>query len=859
MVKPLPKQKPPRQDLRKQKIQEKDEDVGKVTVEKDPDLSLNYKKVAARLARLFLVEAKHKHTEPKKKQGPTPPRAAPAPAQPPAMQPVSKPEPASKFQHKPGEVWQTAAGYAAKNMDGVSKGGFKEKEQAEAYAKGKGKETPDQEEPVTDPEAPTEGEPAKGGPAKDEPAEDEPDPKVDDLADALEGGSQSAIDRALDKLTESHPDQVKSLDLGHVQALTQDVIDANQALGKAEGKDGYAEAQAKAQAAGKAQAEAIADIRKQFSAPKADPAPNKGTDPATAPAAESHEDSAEGGSAADQIVRSVGTLDRALDMLSKPGYWGSVADNVRDSLAGWKKDATPEQKTAVEDSYNTTIKSLMDSSVGTNGKIDRKKLEQARSDLGAFGSPEDISKLPQDPAEMGKFLAVAQVADNIEEVSKKIEKRQEQVTGRTVSSLESKLKDTMPDGFSDEDRAMVGELLSDLDGPELETFQTDLLDAVKEGKKDWVKDGELTPEAIKSATKALKAKTIKSGPRAALQLADRILARQVAGNPSNLGGTPVSDTEKDASQLRERSEQALQAYSKMTPELRQVHVDALAKLVGTSDPESPRGKELSSIVDGLAAVAASRGESLKPTGAEEPLRPEPSPAVKQMAKVLSRGGNLKAILRPPSEFGHPEVRQALSSSVDTMNDTELAGIFKDEEKSPYAGLADLLSGEYDDDDYDIDPETQAFLRHVLKTVFLNKATSQAAFMSDVSSVRSEGKAPVTPEDQAAVIAEADAATSKGISECMAIEDPVKRDECIKGLSVSMSQNLLDAAENHDIQLPQDSPVVRQIQQVAETGDAGELDKVYRREEDAPKPIPGSRKRKTWFRSLSNTPENEEAA
>jgi hypothetical protein len=96
LVRPSPKKKPPRDDLRRERVEtDSDPDVKPIGAETDKDLSRNYKHVA------------------KRRSTPKPP----------------------KGQHRPGEVWKTKSGWRGMTQAGDSQT-FPEREQAQAYAKG---------------------------------------------------------------------------------------------------------------------------------------------------------------------------------------------------------------------------------------------------------------------------------------------------------------------------------------------------------------------------------------------------------------------------------------------------------------------------------------------------------------------------------------------------------------------------------------------------------------------------------------------------------------------------------------------------------------------------------------------------
>ena len=131
MVRRSPKKKPPRDDLRKHRIDvDKDPDMKPQGQEGDKDLSMNYKRVAT-----LWMEAKNKRQrkkeEKKKQQGAPKPPAPPTPSSPSTPPSSGKAE----SEHKPGDTWKTDNGYAGKNPDGVTHA-FEDEERAKAYAKG---------------------------------------------------------------------------------------------------------------------------------------------------------------------------------------------------------------------------------------------------------------------------------------------------------------------------------------------------------------------------------------------------------------------------------------------------------------------------------------------------------------------------------------------------------------------------------------------------------------------------------------------------------------------------------------------------------------------------------------------------
>lgn len=123
LVRTPPKQKPPRKDLRRERIEVGEEKPEKPSASNDKDLSHNYKKVAEDYENLGFLNSHVKCAAP---------------------------------EHPPGTVWMDGDTIYAKNMNGLTHSGFTSTETANAFAKGKGEppKTPStKEQPPPVPEA----------------------------------------------------------------------------------------------------------------------------------------------------------------------------------------------------------------------------------------------------------------------------------------------------------------------------------------------------------------------------------------------------------------------------------------------------------------------------------------------------------------------------------------------------------------------------------------------------------------------------------------------------------------------------------------------------------------------------------
>jgi tRNA nucleotidyltransferase/poly(A) polymerase/DNA topoisomerase IB len=180
-----PTKKPPRKDLRRERMNVDDGDIEGTGADGDKDLSLNYKKIAASeparrvAARYIRTLVARKPREQRKHYKPPTPKAK----KPPKLKPLPKQE---EPEHKPGgPPWKTDEGkWMAINPDGVSHpfgDGEGAEEKATAYAKG---ETPDEpaedaapeDEAPTDDAAPEDEAPTDEAAPEDESKDKEPEP-----------------------------------------------------------------------------------------------------------------------------------------------------------------------------------------------------------------------------------------------------------------------------------------------------------------------------------------------------------------------------------------------------------------------------------------------------------------------------------------------------------------------------------------------------------------------------------------------------------------------------------------------------------------------------------------------------------
>jgi tRNA nucleotidyltransferase/poly(A) polymerase/DNA topoisomerase IB len=209
-----PSKKPPRKDLRRDRMNVDDGDIEGTGAGGDKDLSLNYKKIAAspaarrvatRYIRTLVARKPREQRKHYKPPTPKPPKAK----KPPKLKPLPKKE---EPEHKPGgPPWKTDEGkWMAINPEGVSHpfgDGEGAEEKATAYAKGEtlDDDAPDaapEDEPTPKGDAAPEDEPAEDAEPEDEPPEDEKPPE-DTAAEAKAKSEQKQFQGDVDQLIRS--------------------------------------------------------------------------------------------------------------------------------------------------------------------------------------------------------------------------------------------------------------------------------------------------------------------------------------------------------------------------------------------------------------------------------------------------------------------------------------------------------------------------------------------------------------------------------------------------------------------------------------------------------------------------------
>ena len=186
LVRPAPKLKPPRQDLRRERVEPDDSDVETEGADKDNDLSKNYKRIAARWLRKLATD------------------------------------------YKPGDVWETDKGWVGKNPAGNTHT-FKDQDKAQEFAQGKGEvpDKPDKPQDTTEkPDEPDKPDTPEGSGTKEPPA---PTPQLRNFLESAGSDVASKFDKyndvAQEAAAQAYHSKWKSLKGRSLSGISDDLVD----------------------------------------------------------------------------------------------------------------------------------------------------------------------------------------------------------------------------------------------------------------------------------------------------------------------------------------------------------------------------------------------------------------------------------------------------------------------------------------------------------------------------------------------------------------------------------------------------------------------------------------------------------
>jgi hypothetical protein len=163
-------------------------------------------------------------------------------------------------------------------------------------------------------------------------------------------------------------------------------------------------------------------------------------------------------------------------------------------------------------------------------------------------------------------------------------------------------------------------------------------------------------------------------------------AQTLVADPFNLDDQPVSSDRKTGPELQARGMSSFEKYKELPNEMRVKAAESINDRLSKTDPDSPEADELNRILDGiaLAAVADERNKEIP----QIPGR-EMNPAFAQLARAMSKKGDVSLLLGPVEDFVSNRGQLAVARAMDSMDDDALAEATKDSMPE----LTSALSGE----------------------------------------------------------------------------------------------------------------------------------------------------------------------
>jgi len=718
---PAPKKKPPRYDLRRETVKERDPDLVPEG-EKDPDLSLNYKRVASQSSLDEWMSALNQLSSPGEGE-------------------VHQAAEDTEEPMKPGDVRESDYGFTGMNPKGgtytfpktnpnTKQPDKNAKKKAEAFAQGKTQKEikelfPEEGEGEKDKKTKGQDEEAVNNPEEPEKPKESIDDLLNNLADLIDDDES--------------------------RALVDEILEMEKSF----------------------QAREEARKRKE-----------RGESPK--PAEEAGESES-----FDDLIRSLG------DLIGEDG------PELAEEIIQMEKDY--KQKS---ERYRTTPEKS-----GPASKEEPKPEPK----------PEQGQDLSSEPKSEPKLLL------------QRVQDLMSKAVDRKAQPILNKLK-----GFPPEVLKNLEETLDSLSPQD----QLDMLDAFKERLKEAklsARQNGYSKKDLNAADKALKEvmgkpKDKPDSPKDwGTKLAEAVFAKKFVANPLWAGGVhPVKGTD-DKKELQGRAEAAYDQYVKMSKGLREEVASQAAALLEGMPERDPKRKELERVIDGLALAAAVHGEAVG-----EGLRPEPSQDYKLVAKDMHNRGTAHKLAHAGALYS-PDGRKVVREALDDMfwgegGPDNLVKFYSDKGE----GWSDTAKWVKDIEEKASqgDPAARKRLgdvkwaKDVLTRWGVTGMTTGDALAGVGAGERAEAKKKIrgmvwTDKD----FAKAREAFAKCIEKA---SSPKERSDCSdKGELAQLSAFRKAAEEVFGGPLPQNHPIVAQVNRVLETGDLSELGISYVRQGEKP--------------------------
>jgi hypothetical protein len=713
----LPKKKPPREDLRKDRIHVDDKDMDHGDRGDDPDLTLNYKRVASRWELRY-------HT------------------------PVSLADRfviAAKEQHGPGDVWQTDDGnWRAKNKDGEGKGGFDSEEQAQAWVDetgGKGKDEKKEE-------GEKEGE-------KENAIEEASDADVQEARDVirkqrLEKAIRTRSEKEISKALKENPDLELDEDavVDHIYDKVENYILNTMSLDKKE-KEKNLEPDAIQKMIDDAIAEALGKVEEGKFESEEKPEEGKEEEKKEDPKIRQKEDSLweSKGKPSKRKPRVIprnpeqkvvsSTLGGVEDALGELG--DSLDDDIKETLSEWFDNAGDEEWGNFEDAYEAEVNEVA------------KRLTQGGEDLDKM-LPGELEGVTKDTPvnDLARAVAKARFLHKSEDVKDALERHRVKEIDKKLKALgpkiEAILKPTkrgQPAVSKDVQEKLLDASIK-FDADQLDRLSGTMEETLKSLKKTRPKGGEpWDASALNAASKAvaggIKGKT---PDQIGESLANIVFAEKVVLNPEFVGNPAIGKnrdygegkpTSKDISNRAKASYRQYQSMSETDRKSASERIKNLLKQEKNAD--TPRARELNAVLSGINLAQVLKGEKMTGTDVK------PTKHFQALAKALKKRGQAEMLLDTMDDFTSGPSREIINSAIKSMDDSELAD-FAGGEKGPYSAFTKGLT----EVNKDGSPKYPAHQRETFRDILSDLLTQRMSFGLGVINNIYKNKDEEVPDD-----------------------------------------------------------------------------------------------------------------
>lgn len=791
MLKPEPKKKPPREDLRRNRMRTQDKDLDGGGADGDKDLSLNYKKVGELARRWFRYVV------------------------------------AEGGDHKPGDVWQSEdKNWVAKNPDGnVHTFGKddKAKAQAQAYAKGK--------------EVPEEGDDSEKRDA------------LGNLADVLEQGKGKEINKVTKDLLAKYPDLEDQLK-PHLEAFDEANKELMKASIRAEGAKGKdkKEAEKAADEAIAKREEALKGIRELGQkAPSEDSDEESPDEEPTEDEGDQAPDEEEGKSedTEEPSEDEAGGGDQPAEDQDESEDGDEPADEEEDqppsedkpkpkppASKGTIRSQVKVDRARLEERFNEVIenlpkktaekvRALLGQSEGSDElQAAEKAVEDAQAELDRIEADIDQEKVQElrdkvfDAQMEGDTDAMKAAQRELDEIEKPPAWKAAQAKLTTATKAAQRIKRQEEKATTESKKKFLDEVAAALDSAE-EAAITSLA-----GK------GVTADMMSKASGDPFKGINWDDPAAVAKALVQKNLNDKVLLNPSYVGGKPLSSEPLDEDGLVGRAEAAFNQYRQGSAAARKAAAETAMQQLAELDPNSPQAKELNRIIDGLHLAMEMNGEQWDVQDSEGNLARLPLDSkLGLLAKQMVAQGDTRVLLADASN--QKAVREAVRDALGRVSDEELSELTKDTAWEP---LGDLLSGL---GGIKLDPDVAELVRSLVRDLSLNNMTINQGLINAVAGEKAPASNPLDVfKDMAEKFGHSDdpdlKSGIKSFIECIqkakSPEDCAEQADAIRQLHAKkMAERLDQMSEEMGVEPDPQNPAVAAVRHAAKTGDLSVFD------------------------------------